>query len=105
MTTVFLVTLKSILIVSKCIGLIDVSYTVEPTGLLVRNMNSTFPAVLEILRIIVLLISTYLYLHLFYPKIYLLQVIDTMKFWIIIIAARVSTIWTIRYLSIYFNYT
>jgi len=55
MTTVFLVTLRPILILSKCIGLIDISYTMEPTGLLVRNMNSTFPAVLEIVRMIVLL--------------------------------------------------
>ncbi|KAF0706579.1 Uncharacterized protein FWK35_00038122 [Aphis craccivora] len=101
MTTIFLVTLKPILILSKCIGLIDISYTVEPTGLLVRNMNSTFPTILEILRMIVLLISTYLYLHMFYPMMNIIQVIDTIQFWIIIIAARLSTIWTIRYVSIY----
>jgi len=87
MTTVFLVTLRPILILSKCVGLIDISYTMEPTGLLVRNINSTFTTILEIQRMIVLLISTYLNLHQFYLIIHLLQVIDTIQFWIIVIAA------------------
>jgi len=104
MTTVFLETLRPILILSKFIGLIDISYTLEPTGLLVRNINSAFAAILEIVRMIVLLLLTYLYWQQFYPENHVLQVIDTIKFWIIIIAARLSTVWTIRYLSIYFKY-
>ncbi|KAF0740675.1 Gustatory receptor [Aphis craccivora] len=107
MTTVFLVTLRPILMLSKCIGLIDISYTVVSTGLLVRNEYSRVRHFLEIVRMIVLCTFTYLCWPNFNSAIHILQIIDIIKFWMIIIAARLSTIWTIRYVFIilYVNYS
>ncbi|XP_026820152.1 uncharacterized protein LOC113558802 [Rhopalosiphum maidis] len=99
MTTKFHITLRPILILSKSIGLIDITFTVEPSGLLVHNKNSAFHAVLEITRMIVLLICTFLYLHQFDPEIHILQIINTIKFWIIIISARLSTKWIIKFIN------
>lgn len=96
MTTIFHNTLKSILIITKCVGLIDISYTVGPTGLLVRNINSMFYVFLEIARMIVLLIFTYLYFHQFDPEFHILQYISMFKFWVVIIGARVSGIRIIK---------
>ncbi|KAF0735376.1 Uncharacterized protein FWK35_00021457, partial [Aphis craccivora] len=48
MTSVFHKTLRPILILSKCIGLIDSTYTMEPTGLLVHNVKSLFHICFEI---------------------------------------------------------
>jgi len=98
MTTTFHITLRPILILSKSIGLIDITYTVEPSGLLAHNKNSAFHAVLEITRMIVLLICTFLYFHQFDPEVHILQIINTIKFWIIIIAARLSTKRIIKYI-------
>lgn len=80
MTTVFLVTLRPILMLSKSIGLIDISYTVGSTGLLVRNKNSRFQKILEIVRMVVLFTLTYLYWPNFNSTIHILQVIDIIKF-------------------------
>jgi len=102
MTTVFHITLRPILILSKCAGLIDISYIViERTGLLDRNLNSTFHTFLEISRMIMLLICTCVYLHRHYPELHIIQTINLVKFWIIIIAARLSTIRMIKYLFIF----
>lgn len=80
--TIFLGTLKTILMLSKCIGSIDISYTMEPTTLLVRNMNSRLLTFLEIVRLIVLFTLTYLCWQNFNSVIHILQVIDVIKFWI-----------------------
>jgi hypothetical protein len=100
MTTVFQITLRPILILFKSLGLIDISYTVEPTGIIVRNMNSTGLAFFELLRMIILLICTYLYWHHFNTELHVIQIIDTIKFWIILIATRLSTFWITKYLFI-----
>lgn len=76
MTTVFQITLRPILILSKCISLINISYSMEPIGLIVRNMNSKLYSFLEIVRMFVLLTSTYLYWHQFNPVIHIIQIID-----------------------------
>jgi len=102
MTNVFQKTSRSILILSKCIGLIDISYIMEPTELLVHNTNSTFHVVLEITRMIALTICTYLFIQQFDPDIYIIQIINIIKFWFIIFAARLSTIRIIKYLTINF---
>jgi len=99
MTTVFQITLRPILILFKSLGLIDISYTVEPTGI-VRNMNSTGLAFFEILRMIILLICTYLYWHRFNTELHVIQIKDTIQFWIILIATRLSTFWITKYLFI-----
>jgi len=103
MTTVFHIILRPILILSKCVGLIDISYTVEPTGLLDRNsVNSTIHGLLEIARMIVLMTCTFIYFYQFDQEVHILQIIYVGKFWFIIIAARISTIRIIKYLFIIF---
>jgi len=96
MTTIFHITLRTILIISKCMGLIDISYTVGENGLLVRNIKSSFYMFLEIARMIVLLIFTYIYFHQFDPEFHIFQYISIFKFWVVIIASRVSSIWIIK---------
>ncbi|XP_022168853.1 uncharacterized protein LOC111032718 [Myzus persicae] len=99
MATIFHIRLRSILVLSKCMGLIDISYTVGSNGLLVRDVNSMFYVFLEIARMIVLLLCTYIYFHQFDPEFHIFQYISIMKFWIVIIAARVSTIWIIKFIN------
>ncbi|XP_060873952.1 uncharacterized protein LOC132947713 [Metopolophium dirhodum] len=100
MTTVFHITLRPILILSKCIGLIDISYIVEPTGLLDRNnVNSMIHGLLEIARMIVLITCTFIYFYQFDQELHILQIIYVVKFWFIIVAARISTIWIIKFIN------
>ncbi|XP_029341150.1 uncharacterized protein LOC115033179 [Acyrthosiphon pisum] len=99
MTTVFHITLRPILFLMKCMGIIDISYTMESTGVLVKNINSTFPAFLEISRMIVLLICTYIYLSQYEPEFYVLQIIKILQFWNVIIAARLSTFWINKFIN------
>ncbi|KAF0702247.1 Uncharacterized protein FWK35_00033540, partial [Aphis craccivora] len=99
MTTAFHKTLRSALFLSKCIGLIDITYTMEPTtGLLVHNVNSLFHICFEITRFIVLLMFSYMYIFHRLPSIMLaIGVFNMLKFWICIIAARLSNNWIIDY--------
>ncbi|XP_050064127.1 uncharacterized protein LOC114127593 [Aphis gossypii] len=99
MTTVFQITSRPILILSKCIGLIDISYIVEPTGLLVYNINSTCHVFLEIIRMIVLTICTFVYFKQFDQDVHIIQIIHIIQFWIVIIAARLSTIQIIKFIN------
>ncbi|XP_025203911.1 uncharacterized protein LOC112600814 [Melanaphis sacchari] len=99
MTTDFHKTLRPILFLCKSIGLINIAYTVEPTGLIIRDMNSTFLAYLEILRMIVLLLLTYSYWNQFNREVHIILVIEIIKIWIIIIASRLSTIWIIKFIN------
>lgn len=59
--------------------------TVVSTGLLVWNENLTFRVFLEIAQIFQYIFNIFLVLF-----------ISIVKFWIVIIAARVSTIWLIE---------
>ncbi|CAI6356346.1 unnamed protein product [Macrosiphum euphorbiae] len=99
MTSVFHITLSPVLFLLKCMGILDISYTMESTGLLVKNINSRFPAFLERARMIVLLICTYIYFNQYGPEFYILQIINIFKFWSVIIAARLSTIWIIKFIN------
>ncbi|KAF0749859.1 Gustatory receptor [Aphis craccivora] len=99
MTSTFHTNLNPILILSKSFGLIDIKYTVEPSGLLDRNLNSTFYAVQEIIRMIVLLICTFLYFNSFDSDVHLLQMINIIRFWFVIIAARISAIQIIKFIN------
>jgi len=96
MTTVFHRTLKTILILSKCIGLIDISYTMDSTGQLVHNVNSLFHIFFEITRLIVLLMFSYLYINKNGSIIRKIQIYCVLQFWINIIAARLSNNWIIE---------
>ncbi|KAL4154208.1 hypothetical protein QTP88_002040 [Uroleucon formosanum] len=99
MMTVFHITLRPILIVCKCIGLIDISYTLNRTGILVKNITSKCYLFLEISRMIVLLIFTCVYALQFKPHWFVLQWLNILKFWIIIIAAKLSMKWIIRFIN------
>lgn len=83
-------------------GLNDNSYFLDPTGLLVRKINSKFNIFLEISRMFMLLVCTYVYFHQLDPEFHIFQYISVIKFWNIIITARVSTIWTIKYIILCF---
>ncbi|KAF0705716.1 Uncharacterized protein FWK35_00035322 [Aphis craccivora] len=96
MTTVFRSTLRPILLLSKCIGLIDISCTMDSTGLLVHNVKSLFHIFFEITRLIVLLMLTYIYIYQHRSKILTIQVITLLRFWTNIIAARLSNNWIIE---------
>jgi len=95
MTTVFHRTLRPIFFLSKCIGLIDISYTMETTGLLVYHF-SILHICFEITRFIVLSMFSYKYFYQFGSKIHIIQVICILKFWINILAARLSNSWIIE---------
>jgi len=94
MTSVFKTTLEPILTLGKIFGLINISYTLDPAGLLMWNIHSTYYySLLEYTRMIILLFFTYLvYIDEFYYIVHYRLV----KFWIAIIAARSSEIWTIK---------
>jgi len=96
MATVFHITLRPILFLLKCMGIVNITYTMESTGLLVQNVNSTILTFLEIARMIVLLICTYIYLNQYESEFHVLQIINIVKFWSVIIAARLSTVWIIK---------
>jgi len=80
MTTVFRRTLIPILFLSKCIGLIDITYTMEPTGLLVHNVKSLFHTCFEITRSIVLLMFTCMFIYRHVSTIQIIQVIVILHF-------------------------
>ncbi|CAI6351908.1 unnamed protein product [Macrosiphum euphorbiae] len=97
MTSVFKSTQLPILILCKVFGLINLSYTFESTGLLVQNnTNTTQYALLEIIRMCVLIMFTYIvYCRGFYYIVYFRLV----KFWIVIIASRISELWIIKLIN------
>jgi len=92
MSTVFKTTLKPILILGKIAGLINFSYILESDGLLIKNINSQY-SFLEILRILVLIIFTYIvHTHGYYY----INDFRLVKFWAVVIAGRLSENWTIK---------
>lgn len=93
MTTVFKTTLKPVLIMGQLLGLINISYTLEFTGLSMRNTNTRYYAFLELTRTFILLISTYL-VHI--QGTFYIQQFRLIKFWVSIIASRISEIWIIK---------
>jgi len=94
MTSVFKTTLEPILTLGKIIGLINISYTLEPTGILIWNMHSTYYySFLECTRMIVLLMWTY---FCYKDELYYIIYYRLVKFWIVIIAARLSETWIVK---------
>ncbi|KAF0755637.1 Gustatory receptor, partial [Aphis craccivora] len=83
MTTFFHITLRPFLILSKCIGLIDITYTMEPTGLLLHTINSINNSAL----------------YNYDSELFILQAILVMKFWTNILAARLSNNWIIEFIN------
>lgn len=93
MATDFEKTLKTILIVAKLCGIINIVYVLEPTGLLVPDNSMIYYSFLEILRMIVLFAITYKY---FDNSFKFIKLFVLSKFWIVIIAARLSEVWIIK---------
>lgn len=94
MTTVFKKTLMSILILGKLLGFMNFSYTIKSTEILIQYSNSTYYSFLEFSRTCVLLICAYISQS---KGFFYLRTIDLLKFWVVIIAARISQLWTIKY--------
>lgn len=97
MTPDFTDTLKLFLTISKISGLINFCCTLE-SGLLFRDTRLTYHLFLEGLRMFVYLICTY---HICYNMglNYIFLQFNVVKYWCIIIAARMSEKWIIRYMN------
>jgi len=93
MTTSFVVALKPFLLLSKMLGLISITYTLE-SGLLDKTPRVMYYSCLELIRTIVLIGFTYVF-HI--NNTFSLRGLVLLKFWTTIITARVSEIWIIRY--------
>lgn len=90
MTTMFKSILKYILVLNKLIGLMKISNTVNSDGLLSRNINSiNYYSFLELTRMIILVICSYT-VHV--NGVYYIQQFRLLKFWTVIILARLSEI-------------
>lgn len=94
MSTIYKRTLRPILILSKLFGLINFCYTLESTGLLIQYSNAIHLKFLEWMRMIFLLICTYILYH---KEFYYSQKRDLLQFWMVIITARLYEMWTIKY--------
>lgn len=94
MTTIFKVTLMPILMLGKLLGFMHFSYTFKSSEILIQYTNSTYYSFLESTRMCVLLIGTYIAQS---KGFFYLQTIDLLKFWIVVITARVSQFWAIKY--------
>lgn len=95
MTSTFKPILKPILILAKFLGLINFSYIIKSDGLLIKDTYSSYYKFLECTRIILLLMFSYNYCtiksHIIVNK------INLFKFWVTIVAARISERWIIKY--------
>jgi len=88
MTTMFKSTLKYILVLSKLIGLINISYTMNSDGLLTHSTDSSFYySLLELTRMFALVICTY---SVHANGIYYIKEFRLLKFWTVLILARLS---------------
>lgn len=87
--------LRPILNLSKFIGLINLSYTMDKSGFIVKNTGTTYYMFLEIIRMIILITCTY---NIFHDQNFpFIQMILLMKFWTVFISARISQMWIIKY--------
>jgi len=85
MLNVYKITLKKILYLCKCIGILNMSYILEPDGLLVQSTDTLYKC-LEFTRMILLIIFTYY----IYSNTYFLQRIYLIKLWCVIISSRIA---------------
>jgi len=85
MTTVYKKTLNVILYLCKFIGIINISYILQPDGLLIQSTDLTYKC-LEILRMIMLIIFTYT----LYMNTDFIHLIHVFKLWSVIMASRIS---------------
>jgi len=102
MTTVFKTTLRPILIFSQFLGLINTSYTLQLTGLLVRDPQLSVYSLLELARTCLLLTCTYILYG--WERFTFIELILLLKFWFVIIAARLSETWIVKYMYTFLSY-
>jgi len=95
MTCDFKETLYLFITASKIVGLINYCCVME-SGLLYRNINLTYYLFLELIRIFLHLIITY---HIIFNMgyAYIICHFNIIKYWAIVIAARMSEKWLIKY--------
>jgi len=95
MTSKFKETLNLFINASKIVGLINYCCVIE-SGLLYRNIKLTYQLFLELIRMFVYLIITY---HLIFNVglRYIMCHFNIIKYWAIIIEARISEKWLIKY--------
>jgi len=94
MTSVFKETLNLFITASKIVGLMNYCCSME-SGLLCRNTKLTYNFFLELLRMFVYLICSY---HIIFKtkNINIFVYFNVIKYWAIIITARMSEKWTIK---------
>jgi len=105
MSTVYFESLKVIITLSRLSGILNVCYTLD-TGLLSRDEAVACHLLLEMIRTLAFLVGTWW--TSFQHGLYLVTVlINGIKYWTIIIAARMSEKWLIEYdmsgINNYFN--
>lgn len=94
MTNVFKSTLVPVLALGKIFGLINISYIHDADGLLTFNIHSTYYySFLEFTRMFVFIIFTYM---VFIEELYYIVHFRLVKFWMAIIAARLSEVWVVK---------
>lgn len=82
---------------SKILGLINFCYNMK-TELLYQNMKLTYYLFLELIRMFVLLICTYYIIFKLNQDVHFSPIyFHIIKYWSIIIAARISEKWLIKY--------
>ncbi|XP_060875535.1 uncharacterized protein LOC132948874 [Metopolophium dirhodum] len=97
MTSVFMETLNLFITASKIFGLMNYCCTME-SGLLYRNTKSTYYIFLECIRMFVYLIFSY---HIIFNMgcFYILVDFNIIKYWAIVITARISEKWIIKFIN------
>lgn len=93
MTTDFIATFKPVLILGKIFGLINISYTIETSGLVILS-NSPYHLCLELIRTVLLVVSTFIVYK--EKGMYYTQRFRLVKFWVVIIVSRLSQVWIIK---------
>jgi len=95
MMSEFKETLNIFITASKIVGLINYCCVME-SGLLYRNIKLTYQLFLELIRMFVYLIISY---HIIFNVRlnYIICHFNIFKYWAIVIAARISEKWMIKY--------
>jgi len=89
-------TLNLFITASKIVGLMNYCCVIE-SGLLNRNIKLKYQLFLELIRMFVYLIISYNVIFKVVELRYLVWHFNIIKYWAIIIAARISEKWMIKY--------
>ncbi|KAF0698084.1 Gustatory receptor, partial [Aphis craccivora] len=95
MATAFQIYQRPVLFLCECLGILNISYTIGPDGLLTQNTKIKFYSFLELTRIIVI----FIYIFNVQKRFVLPEKFEIYKCWIIIITAKISQNWIINMVS------